>query len=1068
MKYKLQDLIDMEHFQNLQYRLNEIYSFPSSIIDNDGNILTATAWQDICTQFHRKNKDCEKLCIKSDQYIKDHIHEANPAVSYRCPHGLVDNATPIIIDGIHYGNFFTGQFFLKEPDMEFFRAQAKKYGFDEDAYLKAVKRVPIWTQEQLNSYLFFIKELIAVISESGLKTIKEMENRKRIEASEKRHKSILKSAMDGYWLTDIEGRLIEVNDTYCRMSGYSEDEILTMRIPDLEAVENLKLGTEHMQKVVFQGSDRFESKHRRKDGTVFDVEVSIQFRPDEGGQCVCFLRDITGRKQVEGALLAINEDLKISQQIAHVGSWHLDVSSNQVVWSEELYKMYGFDPALPPPRYTEHQKLFTPESWERLSAALEKTRNKGIPYELELETVRKDGSCGWMWVYGESILDTRGVIIGLRGAAQDITDRKRAEKAMQVSEQLLSAHFKNTTVGAIYWDLDFQVVEWNPAAESIFGYTKEEAVGKHAADLIIPEEIRSEIDLIFKELLVQKGGTYSTNENITKDGRRIICDWYNTNIKDSDGKTISLASFVNDVTERIYMAQELQKEKDIAQRYLNLAGVVFIGLDVNGNINIANKKAQEILECGENDIIGQNWFDNFIPQNIRSDVHSVFKQLIIGNVEPVEYYENSVMAKNGNEKLISWHNTYLKDNNGKIIGILCSGEDITEKRKLQAQLQQSQKLEAIGNLAGGIAHDFNNILSSVIGYTELAIDDAPKGTPLRDNLQEVYTAGKRARDLVKQILAFARQSDEEKKPIQVDTIAEEALKLIRSTTPTSIEIRQTIESHSLIMGNPTQLHQIFMNLCTNAAQAMEDSGGILEVGLEDVTLNNGSSLTQFDIKPGNYVKVTVSDTGPGIAPDIIGSIFEPYFTTKGVGKGTGLGLATVHGIVETYGGKITAESELGKGTVFSIYLPITKEHEDYRPYEEEKLPCGTERILFVDDELPIAKMGSQILERLGYQVTVRTSSVEARELFRTKPKDFDLVITDMTMPNMTGDELAIELMRIRSDIPVILCTGYSKKISDETASKIGIKAFAYKPVVKADLAKTVRKVLDGAKNTSHA
>ena len=302
MKYRLQDLIDMEHFQNLQDRLNEIYSFPSAIIDNDGNILTATAWQDICTKFHRKNKDSERLCIKSDQYIQSHIHEANPAVSYRCPHGLVDNATPIIVDGIHYGNFFTGQFFLEKPDMDFFRAQAKKYGFDEDSYLEAVKRVPVWTQEQLNNYLFFIKGLISIITESALKKLKEVESRKQIEESASRHQSILQTAMDGFWLTDIKGQLLEVNNSYCSMSGYSEDELLAMRISDFEAIENPETVNTHMQKIIAKGSDRFESKHRRKDGTVFDVEVSVQFRNEEGGQCVTFLRDITERKKVEKAL----------------------------------------------------------------------------------------------------------------------------------------------------------------------------------------------------------------------------------------------------------------------------------------------------------------------------------------------------------------------------------------------------------------------------------------------------------------------------------------------------------------------------------------------------------------------------------------------------------------------------------------------------------------------------------------------------------------------------------------------------------------------------------------------
>ena len=392
--------------------------------------------------------------------------------------------------------------------------------------------------------------------------------------------------------------------------------------------------------------------------------------------------------------------------------------------------------------------------------------------------------------------------------------------------------------------------------------------------------------------------------------------------------------------------------------------------------------------------------------------------------------------------------------------------DITQIRAAESKLQHTERMESIGNLAGGIAHDFNNILSSIIGFTELALEDVDTDSTIADNLQEVFVAGKRAKDLVHQILAFARQSDEERKPIQVDKIIKEVLQFIRSSIPTTIEIKHNIDSNSLIMGSETKVHQIMMNLFTNAAHTMEDEGGILNVSLKDIVIEKGFESEKLGLTYGNFIKISVADTGAGIAPDIIDSIFEPYFTTKNPGEGTGMGLAMAYGIVESYGGKITVDSTLGEGTTFTVYLPVTRKRKILQQYEPEQLPTGIERILFVDDEAPIAKMGSQGLKRLGYEVTIRTSSIEALELFRSRPDDFDLIITDMTMPNMTGDKLSIELMKIRADIPVILCTGYSKKISDETASDIGIKAFVYKPTVKADLAKTVRKVLDETKGSS--
>ena len=390
--------------------------------------------------------------------------------------------------------------------------------------------------------------------------------------------------------------------------------------------------------------------------------------------------------------------------------------------------------------------------------------------------------------------------------------------------------------------------------------------------------------------------------------------------------------------------------------------------------------------------------------------------------------------------------------------------DITEKQRMEDQLKQAQKMEAIGTLAGGIAHDFNNILSAVIGYTELSLTEAEKETSLYNNLQEVLRAGQRAKDLVKQILAFSRQADQELKLVQLKLIVKEALKFLRASLPTTIKIHQDIQSDSLVMADPTQIYQVLMNLCTNAGHAMGGKGGVLEVKLADIKVETDFKAKHPELKPGSYLELTVSDTGHGMPAHILDRIFDPFFTTKETGEGTGMGLSMVHGIVGSYEGAITACSEPGEGSTFKVYLPVVERQLELQIQVEEPIAIGTERILFVDDEPALVNIGKQMLESLGYTVTTRTSSIEALKLFKANPDRFDLVITDMAMPNMPGDILSAELIKVRLDVPVILCTGYSSKISDETAMEIGVKAFAYKPIARHDLAKSVRRVIDEAKS----
>ena len=382
--------------------------------------------------------------------------------------------------------------------------------------------------------------------------------------------------------------------------------------------------------------------------------------------------------------------------------------------------------------------------------------------------------------------------------------------------------------------------------------------------------------------------------------------------------------------------------------------------------------------------------------------------------------------------------------------------------KYERQLQQVLKIQAIGTLAGGIAHDFNNILFPIVGYTELTMDEVPDNSVAHNNLEEVLKAAHRAKDLVQQILTFSRQSGQERKPVEVHSIIEEALKLLRASIPASIEIIHNIndDCHP-VMGDATQIHQVIMNLCTNAYQAMQDKGGTLEINLSEVDVGYEETVEKIGMQPGKHLQLLVRDEGCGMDAAVLDRIFEPYYTTKEQGKGTGLGLSVIHGIVKNHRGDISVTSTPGKGTTFKVYLPIIEDMDTVTEFEPSNGAVkGNERILLIDDEEQIVSMEQQMLENLGYEVTARTDSTEALKEFSQKPQNFDLVITDMTMPHMTGDELALKLLDIKPDIPVILCTGFNEDITEEKALAMGIQKFVMKPVIKNDLATTIRTVLD--------
>ena len=483
----------------------------------------------------------------------------------------------------------------------------------------------------------------------------------------------------------------------------------------------------------------------------------------------------------------------------------------------------------------------------------------------------------------------------------------------------------------------------------------------------------------------------------------------------------------------------------------------FVLYDSDGKVIFFNPAFTRVFGWTLEEQLGKK-MDQFVPEKNWPETRIMIETVLAG--KSVSATETCRYTKDGKIIPVIISGAIYHDRQGNPAGSIINLRDISEQKRLQSQLQRAQRMEAIGTLAGGIAHDFNNILSAVIGYTEIALKDVEKDSLLQSNLREVLNAGERAKDLVKQILTFSRQAEQELKPVQIKHVAMEALKLLRASLPTTIEIHQTIESNSAVLADLTQIHQVVMNLCTNASHAMQEEGGRLEVSLADVEIDRDFAARHPGFLPGPYLQLSVKDTGHGMSPDVLNRIFDPFFTTKEKGEGTGMGLSVVHGIVKSHDGDVVVHSEPGKGTTFNIYFPAIEKEEIQEIGAVLPLPVGNERILFIDDEPTLVHIGKQILERLGYEVEARTSSLEALELFKIKSEKFDLVITDMTMPKMTGDHLAREIIKIRANIPIILCTGYSKKISEGKAEASGVRALVMKPVVAEQLAKIVRKVLD--------
>jgi PAS domain S-box-containing protein len=822
--------------------------------------------------------------------------------------------------------------------------------------------------------------------------------------NEQRYKSLTTHLNVGVYrnTTGPSGKFIEANPAIVKMFGYdSREEFLSVSVSELYKNPNDR--KEYNAKMLKVGSVRNEELQlQRKDGTSFIGSVSAVVVKDENGEVKYYdgiIEDITGRKQAEEALQESEERYRSFLQNFRGIAFRGRMDFTPMFFHGAVDEITG---------YTEREfldgkirwdQVIHPEDLPALYTEDEK-RLHSIPHyshEREYRILCKDGAVRWVHEVIQNVCDDSGKPAILQGAIYDITERKLAEKEREnLINELQIALAEVKTLSAI--------------SKTVNQSLNLDRVLNDALDRIME---------LFKS--------------------------HSAHIRLLDNKTQELVltaqkGLIPDDLEKL--KKRLKLEEAISRHAIKRHEAVIIEDIFTDSRTAGSQSFAERIGCrtlvtiplfGKNKLLGHLTMRGREPSAFTADNIQLFTSIghQVGTaIENARLYQDMEVT-------------------------------IKELNETQDNLRQAQKLESIGTLAGGIAHDFNNILSPIMMHSELGMMDLPPDNPVQHNLKEIFKAVERARDMVKQILAFSRKGEGERAVIKITPILKEVLRLLRSSIPTTIDIHQKLEAElDTVFADPTQIHQILMNLCANASHAMQERGGKLTINLTEEHLDPEATGKFYDLNHGPYLKLTVSDTGHGIDAETMDRIFEPYFTTKKTGEGTGMGLAMVHGIVKSYDGNITVESEQGKGTTFNVYLPRIEA--DVSPGEEPSVqpPTGTERLLLVDDEKAAVDVMQTMLEKLGYKVTARTSSIEALEAFRNNPQEFDLVITDQTMPNMTGKDLARELKSNRPEIPVILCTGFSEQIDEEKAKGMGISAFVMKPIIIQEIAKTIREALD--------
>ncbi|MBU2510146.1 PAS domain S-box protein [bacterium] len=643
----------------------------------------------------------------------------------------------------------------------------------------------------------------------------------------------------------------------------------------------------------------------------------------------------------------------------------------------------------------------------------------------------------------------------------EVAERLAAERRVAENEKRLRTILETANEG--FWEIDKQgtTLDINPKMCSIFKRSKEELIGRSLFEIMDDKSSKIISDQMVRR---QKGESGSYEVSLAqKDGQMVHCIFNGTPLyEDSDEERLYKGSFamITDITKRKQAEEDLREYAKIVSLSKDMMALI----DLQGNLRKVNDSFLNFYRIDDKPLNEQSFFNLFettLAKTISKKLDLCFQG---ETIQFQTWLETATQESTYND--IAFFP--FIENGGTVSGAITIIRDMTRVKQMEDRLQISQKMEAIGTLAGGIAHDFNNILTGIFGFTHLAINHLADKNRAHKDLEKVLQAAQRASQLVKQILTFSRRTEQEKAPIEILPIIKEVLKLLQTTLPSNLSIHHSFSAERLkILADPTQIHQIIMNLCTNAAHSMKGKTGQISITLNQVEVDGeiAKSTMEPNMNLGQYLRLSVADTGCGIDPETKKRIFEPFFTTKRVGEGTGLGLAVTHGIVKSHGGAISVLSTPGQGSTFSVYLPILEDLDQVEPVQKQKdSVLGKEHILFVDDETLITDFAKASLESLGYSVVIMNDSIEALQEFSSHPMDYDLVITDYSMHKLDGLSLAQEIMNVRPEMPVILCSGFSRELTPEKISKVGIRSHILKPFINNDLPRAIRKVMAEARD----